>query len=260
MPASTSARLIAGACAVSTATSRRPSTLVTSIHGRQGPDQPGRLRQRLRAHAQAGSAAQLLDGALGDERPVADHPDPIAHLLDLSHQVAREDERAPALAERAHELAHLGHARRIEPVGRLVEDQQLGVLEQGGRDAEPLLHPERVGRGPVARAIAQPDLGEHGLDAILAHPGVASEHTQVVAPGEVRIEGRGLDQRPDARQPLGEPGGGAEDRAWPDVGRTRPSSIRNVVVLPAPFGPRKPYTSPRRTRSSRSSTATIASP
>src|SRR5690606_17838608 len=31
------------------------------------------------------------------------------------------------------------------------------------------------------------------------------------------------------------------------VGRTRPSSMRSVVVLPAPLGPRKPYTSPRRT-------------
>ena len=28
--------------------------------------------------------------------------------------------------------------------------------------------------------------------------------------------------------------------AQPTVGRTRPSSIRIVVVLPAPFGPRKP--------------------
>src|SRR5436305_10583402 len=31
-----------------------------------------------------------------------------------------------------------------------------------------------------------------------------------------------------------------------DVGRMRPTSIRMVVVLPAPFGPRKPKTSPRR--------------
>src|SRR3954451_23015460 len=31
---------------------------------------------------------------------------------------------------------------------------------------------------------------------------------------------------------------------WPDVGLMRPTSIRIVVVLPAPFGPRKPKTSP----------------
>ena len=34
----------------------------------------------------------------------------------------------------------------IEAVGRLVEDDELGVAEQGGGDAEPLLHAERVRR------------------------------------------------------------------------------------------------------------------
>ena len=33
-------------------------------------------------------------------------------------------------------------------------------------------------------------------------------------------------------------------RASPDVGVTRPRIIRNVVVLPEPFGPRKPVTPP----------------
>src|SRR3954452_709975 len=32
---------------------------------------------------------------------------------------------------------------------------------------------------------------------------------------------------------------------WPDVGLMRPTSIRIVVVFPAPFGPRKPKISPR---------------
>ena len=50
-----------------------------------------------------------------------------------------------------------------------------------------------------------------------------------------------------ARRPAVTAGAPAPRRARrrPPVGRTRPSSIRSVVVLPAPFGPRKPYTSPR---------------
>src|SRR5450755_443444 len=44
--------------------------------------------------------------------------------------------------------------------------------------------------------------------------------------------------------------------AWPLVGKARPSSIRMVVVLPEPFGPRKPYTEPRGTARSMWSTAT----
>src|SRR5262252_3845989 len=43
--------------------------------------------------------------------------------------------------------------------------------------------------------------------------------------------------------------------ARPEVGRIRPRHILMVVVLPAPFGPRNPNTSPRRTSRSRSRTA-----
>src|SRR4051794_4521730 len=41
----------------------------------------------------------------------------------------------------------------------------------------------------------------------------------------------------------------------PLVGNERPATTRIDVVLPAPFGPRKPNTSPRSTVSDRSSTA-----
>src|SRR3954453_18252565 len=46
--------------------------------------------------------------------------------------------------------------------------------------------------------------------------------------------------------------------APPPVGATRPSSMRSVVDLPAPFGPRKPVTAPARTSKLRSSTATTS--
>src|SRR3954467_8688488 len=43
--------------------------------------------------------------------------------------------------------------------------------------------------------------------------------------------------------------------ALPELGRTRPSSIRSVVVLPAPLGPRKPVMRPGATEKDRESTA-----
>src|SRR4051794_24995050 len=46
-------------------------------------------------------------------------------------------------------------------------------------------------------------------------------------------------------------------RAEPALGRTRPVRILIVVVLPAPFGPRKPKTSPGWTVSDRSCRATL---
>src|SRR5947199_5647318 len=45
--------------------------------------------------------------------------------------------------------------------------------------------------------------------------------------------------------------------ASPALGWTSPSRILTVVVLPAPFGPRKPKTSPASTRSDRSCSATL---
>src|SRR6185436_14322097 len=46
----------------------------------------------------------------------------------------------------------------------------------------------------------------------------------------------------------------------PELGRTNPSRQRIVVVLPAPFGPRKPNTPPSGTLRSRPSTATVRPP
>src|SRR3954447_20515346 len=43
--------------------------------------------------------------------------------------------------------------------------------------------------------------------------------------------------------------------ALPELGRTMPSSIRSVVVLPAPLGPRKPVMRPGSTEKDRESTA-----
>ncbi len=43
----------------------------------------------------------------------------------------------------------------------------------------------------------------------------------------------------------------------PDVGCASPINIRIVVVLPAPFGPRKPKKQPRSTRKVSPSTAAV---
>jgi hypothetical protein len=49
----------------------------------------------------------------------------------------------------------------------------------------------------------------------------------------------------------------AEPRASPAVGRTSPSSMRIVVLLPAPLGPTNPVIWPQSTSKSRSSTARV---
>ncbi len=73
------------------------------------------------------------------------------------------------------------------------------------------------------------------------------EQLEVLAARSVGVEARRLDE---ARDALERPRAAAQRIApeqldRPSVGMIRPSAMRSVVVLPAPLGPRKPYTSPR---------------
>ena len=51
----------------------------------------------------------------------------------------------------------------VQPVDRLVEDHGLGVPEQGSGDAEPLVHAQREGAGPLVGHVVQPDQVEDRL-------------------------------------------------------------------------------------------------
>ena len=62
------------------------------------------------------------------------------HRATLGHQ--REDH-----------LAHVLHTGWVEPIHRLVQDEQLGVPDQAGRYAEALAHAHRVLRHPVIGAL-----------------------------------------------------------------------------------------------------------
>ena len=47
----------------------------------------------------------------------------------------------PRAARAEQQLPHLDPGRRVEPVGRLVEDEDRRVVQQGPGDGHPLLHP-----------------------------------------------------------------------------------------------------------------------
>jgi hypothetical protein len=130
---------------------------------------------------------------------------PVADLLDLGEQVRRDEHRAAVGGELADEGAHLPGALRVEPVGRLVEDEQVAGPQQRGGKAEALLHAERVGAEPLARGRAEPHPVERRLDARTAGARVDGEVGRVqsgeVRPaGQVRVEGGSLDERAHPRQ------------------------------------------------------------
>ena len=173
-----------------------------------------------------------------------------ARMCELSSTVT------PALAEVADQLADLPDAGRVEAVGRLVEDQQVGRLEQRRRDGEPLLHPERVGLEAVLGAVtrARPWSGPRRRPSS-ATPTDRASSWRFWRAGEGGGELRRLHDRTDPADHVGEPighracRGGASCRRWAAQGRAASGWSWSC---PDPLGPRKPCTPPRGTARSRS--------
>ena len=206
---------------------------------------PGRCR---RGRSGRSSACRSDSRPCVSSLPSNITPDVAAHLVDLAEQVARDEDGGALGGELADEVPHLAGALRVEAVGRLVEHQQVARHEQRVGDREPLAHAERVRAVALGRRGQQPDAVERGVDPRAAPYGRrCAGRRRRGGRGwrgrRGRVERRSLDQRADPAQ---RPGGAG--RAWvrrgprcsPTSAAIRPSSIRMVVVLPDPFGPRKP--------------------
>ena len=83
---------------------------------------------------QVGDLAELLQLAVVQDR------DPVADVLHVGQQVAAQDDRLALVAQLADQVLHLGRADRVEARGRLVEQDQLGVVDQRLGQADPPLH------------------------------------------------------------------------------------------------------------------------
>ena len=79
---------------------------------------------------------------------------PVAQRLGVGEDVRREEDGLPRLAQAEDDVPDEPPADRVEAGHRLVEDDQLGVVDQGLREPGPLHHPlgeaaERGVRGPL---------------------------------------------------------------------------------------------------------------
>ena len=103
---------------------------------RRPPGRAARTGCSLRVERLADAGQRLVEHLLA----VVDHHDVVADLLRLDHDVGREDDRgaAPVLLE--HEVAQQPHVDRVETAERLVEDQQIGLVDHRGDELDLLLH------------------------------------------------------------------------------------------------------------------------
>ena len=197
--------------------------------------------------------------ALRDDLPAVDDRGRIARLFDLVEQVRGDEHRPPLLLDhRADHLAELLDPARVQPVGRLVEDQQQRVGEQAARDAEPLAHAHRVALDLLVGALAEPDACERGRDPLV---GVAAtdgrDDAEVLAAAEVHVEARLLDDRADSRERARAIVGYdvAEDAHRARVGGGEAEQRADDRRLAGAVGPRKPNAQPRGTCRSMPSSA-----
>ena len=88
------------------------------------------------------------------------HDDDVATgLLDLAEQVGGEEDRRAACRDPQQGLTDLDYLSRVEPVDRLVQDEQFRLSKERLSEAEPLAHPMGVSLHlPVSRRAETGDL------------------------------------------------------------------------------------------------------
>ena len=90
----------------------------------------GQPRVEVDLDAPGTHADELREGPDRGKRPLADDPDVIAYVLDLGQHVRRKEHRRPGIPSFADELVEDLLMQRIEPAGRLVEDQHRRTVHE----------------------------------------------------------------------------------------------------------------------------------
>ena len=179
----TATGLITEAPSVAAMVSSSPCTSAELTPADRAHGRDGRIGRALDAgddHVVADGALELVGRALGDELAVGEDADPVGQLVGLLEVLGGEEDRGAEVGvQPAHLLPHGGAAHRVEAGGRLVEEQDLRVVDQGGGEVEPALHAAGVGADRSVHRVADVD----ELDAPRARRVAISFRCQAVEPG-----------------------------------------------------------------------------
>ena len=98
----------------------------------------------VRAARAAGARGEIVDRTGRDELAPRDDADAAAQQLGVREDVRAEQHRAALVAQVQDDVAHLAAADGIEARHRLVENHELGIVDERLREADALHHPLRV--------------------------------------------------------------------------------------------------------------------
>ena len=113
---------------------------------------------------------------------------------------AHKDGHAITGGKGTDQFPHFLDARRIQTVGGLIQQQDLGLSQQGTGQSQPLLHAEGILGGLLVLLFFHPDDLQHCVDFFF---GYAFEHScdfQIFPSGKMAIIGRGFDEGTGAFQ------------------------------------------------------------
>src|SRR6185436_11609606 len=201
------------------------------------------------AHRRVGRALDLLRRADGVDAPLAEHRHAVRDLEDLRDLVTDHDGREAELPMKPDDQMMDGvDEDRIEPGRRLVEEDHLGLGDQGPRDGDPLAHAARDLRRVLVVHLGEPDLGQrlpgprHEL-ALGVPPALADREHDVLEHRRGVEECSALEHDPEA---LANPVEGppleaghvlAVDEHTPAVGADQPEEVSQKHRLAAAGAP-----------------------
>ena len=203
------------ACSGSSASGRLTTAVEPRARWRRTrPNGPSGSRAAHAQHVAPGRAVvdQPRDRAIEPHGPGGEEGDAVGEAADLVDPLGRPQHRRAARGEQRDEQADPLGTLGVEVVGRLVDEQHVGLGQQRAGDRQALLHAVRPAvHGPVG-GVLEADGGEHG-----ARPGHGLTAPEAVQPREE-------DEVLDARQAQveGPVPGGDEAHAVAQLARAEP--------------------------------------
>ena len=180
---------------------RRRRSLTDVTAGRAASSVVGQARRvgsKRTARSWKRFGHELVDRAHLEDPAVVHDREPVAQDLGLFHVVGRQQHRAPVGLEPADEVPQRPPGRRVEAGRRLVEEDELRVVDERQRDRQALA---LAARQVLAAGVA-PLAELERVDELVRRPGVlveAAEEVDELGDGQLRVERRRLEADPDPR-------------------------------------------------------------
>ena len=112
-------------------------------------------------------ALQLVDVHFLEQAPLVNDADALGQARDFAQDVARHQDRdALLMGQFEQQLADLDDARRVQTVGRLVQDEQLRAVQEGFGQPQTLRVAQREHAGAPVGIGSQPQTFDHVADGL----------------------------------------------------------------------------------------------